>query len=77
MPAIKCTCGNVIRYGQIPCPDEFLFISDVDYDKYTGLIDAEELYRNMKSILQCGNCKRLWVYWNGFKNDPQCYRRED
>jgi len=73
MPKIVCTCGWWLRYGDIPNPIEWLFISDVDYDKFTGSVDAEELYRALKSFLQCPNCGRLWVFWNGFDQEPAEY----
>ena len=54
MPAIEHTCGQIIRYGEIPCPHEWLFISDVDYDRFfSGTVDAEELYLSMKAFLCC------------------------
>ncbi|GGH18361.1 hypothetical protein E2R65_14070 [Mucilaginibacter phyllosphaerae] len=77
MPAIRCKCSNIINYGEIPNPNELLMISDVKYDNYSGLIDAEDLYGEMTSILQCNVCGRLWIYWNGFKNIPVCYLPED
>ena len=69
MPAIQCKCGEVLRYGEIPCPIEWLLISDVDYDGCSGQIDSEELYKKMKSLLKCASCGRLWVFWNGFDKE--------
>ena len=77
MPGIKCKCGNVIKTGEIPNPNEWLIISDVDYDAYSGNIDSEELYKEMKSMLVCKQCGRLWVYWNGYKKDPTPYIIDD
>ncbi len=71
MPAILCTCGDRISYGEIPCPHEWLFISDVDFDAYEGSVDCDVLYRAMKSFLKCEKCGRLWVFWNGFKHPPE------
>ena len=73
MPAIKCKCGETLRYGEIPNPIEWLFISDTEYDRLSGALDAEFLYRQMRSLLRCPICKRLWVFWNGFDNDPSEY----
>jgi hypothetical protein len=73
MPAILCKCDNRISYGAISNPSEWLAISDVDYDKYTGMIDAEVLYAAMKSVLVCDQCKRLWIFKSGFQSDPICY----
>ena len=68
-----CNCGSVISYSDIPCKIQYLFISDVEFDKYEGSLDAEELYSNMKSFLKCPDCNRLWVFWNGFENEPKQY----
>jgi hypothetical protein len=40
MPGIACACGTRISYGEIPCADEWLFISDPDFEKHPGLVDA-------------------------------------
>ncbi len=76
MPNIKCTCGNIIKAGQIPNPNEWLIISDVEYDNYSGKIDAEKLYKDMKTLLKCGSCNRIWIYWDGFEKDPISYTKE-
>jgi hypothetical protein len=73
MPKIICTCKNVLSYSEIPCPIEYKFISDQDYDQYQGIIDAEDLYHKMNSFLKCSNCERLWIFWNGYKNTPTEY----
>ncbi|OKP81706.1 hypothetical protein A3844_25600 [Paenibacillus helianthi] len=73
MPKIRCKCGEVLRFGDIPCDIEYKFISDVEYDQYQGQIDAEELYLKMKSFLECKICGRLWFFWNGFENPPKEY----
>ena len=62
MPKIICTCGETLFCNEIPNPIEFKFISDVDYDKYTDSIDAEELYAQMKSFLKCPGCKNLLIF---------------
>lgn len=76
MPAIKCICGNKINYGEIPNPNELLTISDIEYDKFEGSIDAEVLYKEMKSILRCSHCNRLLYFENGFDHEPKVYKLE-
>ncbi|MDI4644280.1 hypothetical protein [Cohnella hashimotonis] len=73
MPKIQCTCGNMLRMGDIPCKIQYMFISDTDFDELQGAVDAEELYLKMKMFFQCDSCSRLWVYWNGFDNPPKEY----
>ena len=77
MAGIKCTCGEIIKFNEIPNPNEWRLISDVKYDEYTGMIDAEDLDAAMKSMIICNRCNRLWIYWNGFENDPTPYKPEE
>jgi hypothetical protein len=76
MPSINCKCGEKLGYGEIPNPIEWLIISDKAYDGFAGMIDSEALYKDMKNILKCSNCGRLWVFWNGFESEPSCYAPE-
>jgi len=73
MPSIRCRCGEILRYGEIPCREEWLLISDVDFDKLTGPINPESIYQTMTSFLKCPHCERLWVFWNGFATQPKEY----
>jgi uncharacterized protein with PIN domain len=68
MPGLKCACGVSISYGEIPCKNEWLFISDVDYDSFSGQVDTERIYRAMHSFLRCPTCRRLWVFWGGYQD---------
>ena len=76
MPKIICTCGNALSYSEIPCLIEYKFISDYDYDQYQGMIDSEKLYQQMKSFLECPECKRLWVFWKGYASSPTEYLKQ-
>jgi hypothetical protein len=51
-------------------------ISDEAYDKFSGLVDAEEVYRAMAPVLRCRNRGRLWIYWEGFSRPPSAYKLE-
>lgn len=73
MPSILCKCGQKIRYGEIPCADEWLLISDEEFDQFAGQIDSEDVYRAMTHALKCPNCKRLWLFEDGFVSDPTEY----
>ncbi|MCB2408090.1 hypothetical protein [Hymenobacter lucidus] len=63
--------------GAIPNPSEWLLISDVEYDRDAGQVDADTLYSNMKSMLVCPHCGRLLVYWQGFGEKYTAYRLEE
>jgi hypothetical protein len=73
MPGLDCKCGHRISYGEIPSKDEWLFISDVDFDTFAGQVDAEQVYRAMRSFLKCPVCGRLWFFWNGFQQPAEEY----
>ena len=73
MGGFKCSCNNVIRKGEIPNANEWLIISDIDFDKYMNPIDPEVLYREMISMFKCRKCGSLWIFWDGFKNPPKEY----
>lgn len=73
MPSITCRCGELLRYGQIPCPHEWLLISDKEFDRFSGPIEAEQLYQTMTSFMKCPRCGTLWIFWNGFSEIPQEY----
>ncbi|MCL9663130.1 hypothetical protein L2089_20815 [Paenibacillus hunanensis] len=75
MPKMLCTCGNVLNIQDIPCKVQYNFISDVDYDQYNGSIDSEQLYQDMRMFFKCDRCERLWVFWNGFDEEPYEYLR--
>lgn len=76
MPKILCKCGQIISYSEIPSKNDWLFISDVDYDEFQGKIDSENLYHSMKIFRKCINCGRLYIYWNGVENEPEIYAKE-
>lgn len=73
MPSMICKCGKKINYGNIPCIDEWLLVSDVNFDKFEGQVDAELIYREMIHALRCPECKRLWIFEKGFAEEPVEY----
>lgn len=73
MPKIVCSCQNILSYSEIPCSIEYKFISDVEYDQYQEMIDAEDLYQHMKSFLKCPECDCLWIFWHGYASPPVEY----
>ena len=77
MPKIKCKCGNIISFGEIPNPNEWLIISDKEYDSFSTTINMDELYDKVKSMMICNQCGRLWIYWDGFTESPTVYKIDD
>ena len=73
MPSMTCACGDQISWTEIPCPVEYLFISDTDFDRFHGKVDSEQIYQAMTSLMRCPSCDRLWVFWNGTAAEPTLY----
>jgi hypothetical protein len=74
MAKFYCECAYLITTsGEIPNPLEWKIISDSTFDQFSGNVDAEDIYRACESMFRCPNCGRLWVFWNGFDKDPECY----
>jgi hypothetical protein len=67
MPKMKCKCGAILNFSDIPCALEYLFIADVEYDALSELIDHQALYMKMKSFFKCPNCERVWIFWDGLQ----------
>jgi hypothetical protein len=77
MPKMLCNCGYVVNYSNIPSEHDYKFISDIEFDKFQGKVDVEELYLTMKIIRKCPKCGRLYVFWNGSGSEPEVYKKED
>ena len=77
MPKIICKCNEVLDYGNIPSPIDYLFISDIDYADYEDEVDSEVLYKHMKIFLKCPKCNRLWFFWDGMDKKPIEYKKVD
>lgn len=73
MPKVICSCRSIISLSEIPNPNEWLTISDIEYDKLSDKIDSEELYMQMTSIIKCNSCKRIHIYWDGNFSKPTTY----
>ena len=73
MPSITCKCGNQIRYGNFPSPNEWIIMSEEKFDKYPSDTKIAELLMDSSSILRCPNCERIWIYWEKFGVNPMCY----
>ena len=59
-----CACGETLQSsGEMPNNSEWLLISDRDFDAFTGLVQAEDVYAAMQHAFRCPNCDRLHVHW--------------
>jgi hypothetical protein len=76
MPKILCICETIIDLFEIPSINQLLLIEDVHYDKFNGSIDSEKLYKEMLLVARCKECKRLYIYENGFNTNPIIYKLE-
>jgi len=77
MAKFRCICRTIIQTsGPIPNELEWKIISDVEFDRFEGLVDAEEVYMASRSVFKCPTCGRLWIFWRGMDEPPQCYKPE-
>lgn len=76
MPKYICKCGNSINLSDIPSFNQLLLIEDNDFNKYFDKINAEILYQEMKLVVRCNRCKRLYIFENGYDEEPIVYNLE-
>jgi hypothetical protein len=74
MSRFTCVCGHVLTTsGEIPNPDEWLYISDTEYDTFSGTVDAEQVYAAFGHAFVCPRSGHIWVFKDGFDADPTGY----
>jgi hypothetical protein len=72
-----CACGVTIQSsGTIPNESQWLLMSDQEFEAFTGLVQAEDVYTNMTVAFKCPTCGRLHIFWQGLENDPVVYAPE-
>ena len=72
-----CACGTELRdSGDIPHPYQWMLTSDQDFEAFTGLVQAEDVYINATVGFRCPSCGRLHVFWQGFDVKPTVYAPE-
>lgn len=76
MPKVLCKCGHWINLSDIPSPNQMLIISDIEYDKFQGLVDPEKIFMAMHIVAVCSVCGRLYIYYNGFDKPPTIYKKD-
>lgn len=77
MPKLKCKCGEMIDLSGIPSLNQYLIISDTEFDNFEGNVDSELVYSQMKIVIRCYSCRRLYIYFDGFDQKPLIYKLDD
>jgi hypothetical protein len=78
MPKILCDCVDSIPLGAIPSSNQYLIISDVDFEPFFELkVNAEDVYAAMKLAAKCPECGRLHIFWDGFHKPGIVYKVEE
>jgi hypothetical protein len=77
MSKIKCNCGNILHLGEIPDRNEYLFLSDIEFDEIFKDLDEEKIYLNTKRFYKCPVCERLFIFWDNNKNKFVMYKKEN
>jgi hypothetical protein len=65
----KCLCGYKIPLYEKSNPFIRRVISDVDYDKFSGIVMIDKLRGQLEMILNCPNCMRMWFYKKSNHNE--------
>jgi hypothetical protein len=74
MSKFRCLCGEIITTsGDIPNPDEWLYVSDVEFDRYSGSIQAENLYQAFGQAFLCPKSGHIWLFRDGIDAEPTGY----
>lgn len=74
MAKFQCVCGYMISTsGEIPHPYQWELVSDVDFDGFAGLVDADQIYMKATVMFRCPSSDHLWVYWDGIDQPPSLY----
>ena len=73
MPKVICNCGHTLDFGGIPSPIVWRTLSDVEFDKFSGAVDAEEIFGATKMMILCPQCGRLWAWWDDDSGIPTEY----
>jgi len=74
MSKFRCVCGEILTTsGSVPNEIEWLYISDVDYERFAGTVDAEEVYEALGHAFVCPRSGHIWVFKEGIENDPSGY----
>ncbi|WP_324841655.1 hypothetical protein [Actinocrinis sp.] len=77
MAKLRCYCDTIIQTsGGIPNELEWKIISDIEFDRFAGMVNAEEIYSACKSAFRCPTCDRLWIFWRDMEHPPRCYTPE-
>jgi hypothetical protein len=74
MARFQCVCGEVlVTSGVIPNPIEWRCLSDQDFDAFTGLVQAEDVYLSAVAMYRCPKSDHLWLFWGGVDEPPKLY----
>lgn len=76
MPKLLCLCDFVIPLHGIPCQDQYMIFSDVEFDKFPEETKVDDVYDISQIVIKCPNCGRLHIFWNGFRNPQTIYKIE-
>ena len=73
MAKFVCVCGyRLSTSGDIPNPDEWQVISDVDLEPLLEL-GALDVYKNSTFMYRCPVSDHLWFFWEGWDGPRALY----
>jgi hypothetical protein len=74
MARFRCVCGEqIVTSGSIPNPIQWQCLSDQDFDAFSGLVEAEDIYKLSTIMFRCPASDHLWLFWRGIDQPPSLY----
>jgi hypothetical protein len=74
MSKFTCVCGYQIKIsGEIPNPLEWRLLSSVEFERFEGEVDAEDVYLSTTAAYLCPQSGHFWVFWHGYESEPALY----
>jgi len=64
MPKIKCVCENIIGLGEIPSPNQWMIISDMEFDSCVRNAEATNFENAKQMFKEAGYELPHVVFWN-------------
>jgi hypothetical protein len=59
--------------GNVPHDYQWSLLSDLDFDRFSGDVDAGALYQQATLMFRCPQSDHLWIYWDGLGRPPSLY----
>jgi hypothetical protein len=73
MPGYLCKCDVRMDYTEIPAACSYYLVEDAAVDIQEDITTHQAAWTDLKNVLRCPACGRLWIFWNGMALAPTEY----